>query len=873
MLEQPFIAHVRQSDGKEQPLIAHLTGTAAIAKQLAEKIGLPLCGELIGLLHDLGKYSTAFQAYIRDCIKHQQLNQLDEDETAELIQTGKPKRGSVDHSTAGAQFIYQRLCNISSSVKLADGSKLKRGDGELLANMLFICIASHHSGLVNVVDASGQPYLSKRQIKPEQDTHLAEVSEQAQHQHLTTHLDKQTLQTLIVEFNRAVSPIINAHQQSSISSKQLDFYIGFFTRLLFSCLIDADRSNSIAFEHPEQAHLLNYKKPNWQHAINKLESVYDSFAQKAEGKPLNALNAERSRVAQTCFDKGSVQQGIYTLTVPTGGGKTLASLRFALQHANKHNLDRIVYIIPFTSIIEQNAQEIRKILEEKLSNGSYVGDWVLEQHSNLEPNVQTWQSKLVMDNWNAPIVFTTMVQFLESCFAGGTKGVRRLHQLSRSVLIFDEIQTLPIQCYYLYCNAINFLTSYGKTTAILCTATQPVLSNLPDPTNQGKGALNPATEIIGDAKQLTHLFNVLERVDVNDYSQPKRNLEELSTFIRDIFEQTQSTLVIVNTKTWAKQLYQQLASAQNTEYIFHLSTGQCAQHRKDMIAEIKRRLGDEQPTFVISTQLIEAGVDISFKSVVRFLAGLDSIAQAAGRCNRHGQMRDNAGKPCKGQVYVVCPDKENLQMLPTIDLGKSRTQDILNIVTKQSHSNSSKTNHTPPSLLSVEMMQRYFNYFNTDTHMQQQMSYPVKGEIDDTLLNWLSDNPKNGGVSNDNKQRLNKGQFPRLFQSFMDAGRVFKAINAPTHAIVVPYGKAGNELIKDLHGTEVSDKSFYQLARKAQAYSINVFAHTFKQLQAASAIKEVRDTGILTLDGRFYNDEMGLDINGAGQQDFLNFSD
>ena len=860
-----FIAHVRASDGHEQPLYDHLTGTAKISKNLATKIGLPLAGELIGLVHDLGKYSQEFQEYIKDSITYDNYKSLDldEDEEAEILLKGKPKRGSVDHSTAGAIYLYKQLKGLSTSrINDSTQEKIKIGQGQLLADILFICVASHHSGMVNVIDKEGNEYLKNRKQKIEGKSHYQESLTNAYDNELFAHLDDKINNQMLGEFSKAIANVLN---DKSSKDKQKDFYIGFYARLLFSCLIDADRSNSIAFEHPDQAHLLDYQRPNWQTAIDKVEALYEDFANQAKNSPHNPINEQRTHIADTCYASGQKEQGIYTLTVSTGGGKTLASLRFALQHVKKHNLERIIYIIPFTSIIEQNAAEIRKVLEEKQADGSFDGKWVLEQHSNLEPDVQTWQSKLIMDNWNAPIVFTTMVQFLESCFGGGTKGVRRLHQLSRAVLIFDEIQTLPISCYYLFCNAINFLTRHASSTAVLCTATQPVLDNLPIAHN---GSLNPSTEIIGNREQLATLFDTLKRVDIHDHTQTLRDLDNLTAYIEDNFQKYASTLVIVNTKAWATQLYQSLSASIAENELFHLSTGQCARHRKDLLAKIRSRLDQGLPTLVISTQLIEAGVDVSFKSVIRFLAGLDSIAQAAGRCNRHGEMSDDSGVSLRGQVFIVRPDKENLSKLPTIELGRNKMSDIL-------HSLRLPENEGK-HLLDPDIMNSFFNAFCTADYMKKEMAYPIKNQGgkssgSETVYGWLSNNTTNPVVNNENSNRLKNGQYPKLWQSFMDAGRAFKAIDAPTQAIIVPYHKAGVELINDLHGTLVSDGEFYKLVHKAQQYSVNVFPWMLQKLQDDKAIVMVRDTGILTLNEQFYDEHMGIDIAGTGKLDFVDF--
>ncbi|HBD03435.1 CRISPR-associated helicase Cas3' [Psychrobacter pacificensis] len=864
-LEQKFIAHVRQSDGAEQLLYDHLTGTAEISRALALKIGLPLSGELIGLVHDLGKYSTAFQEYIKECVIHDNYKELglDEDEEAEILRRGKPTKGSVDHSTAGAIYLKEQFEKLGSSyLKAHTQQKIRRYEGQLLADMMFICVASHHSGLVNVVGQNAQPYLLNRKNKPEEKTHYTQALERAKQEQLFAQLDDSFKKDTLKEFQGIVKKIM---ADSRATDKQKDFYLGFLTRLLFSCLIDADRSNSIAFEHPNQAHLLDYKRPNWQIAIDKIETLYQGFADKAEHSPPNPINEQRNHIAQTCLHAAQSDQGIFTLTVPTGGGKTLASLRFAVQHAKRHNLDRIIYIIPFTSIIEQNAAEVRKILEEEGPKGVFDGQWVLEQHSNLEPDVQTWQSKLIMDNWNAPIVFTTMVQFLESCFGGGTKGVRRLHQLSRAVLIFDEIQTLPMNCYYLFCSALNFLTTHANSSAVLCTATQPVLDNLPIAHN---GSLNSATEIIGERTQLHTLFDTLQRVDIHDHTKNPQDLDGLTNYVNHNFAQFSSTLVIVNTKTWASQLYQKLSDTVPENELYHLSTSQCARHRKDLLDQIRNRLKQGLPTLVISTQLIEAGVDVSFRSVVRFLAGLDSIAQAAGRCNRHGEMRDDQDKPVKGQVFIVRPESENLSKLPTIAQGKAI---MSNILSQWAHNA-----YGDVHLLHPDIMQQFFHHYYQTEHGIKEMAYPIKDSKGksvgtETLYNWLSSNNTNPLTNNNNAQRHQAEQFPQLWQSFMDAGRTFKAIDAPTKAIIVPYLEEGRHLISALYNTSVSDSHFYQLVHDAQQYSINVFPFMLDKLMDENAIHQVRDTGILTLSETFYDAQMGLNIAGDGKLDFMDF--
>ena len=530
-------------------------------------------------------------------------------------------------------------------------------------------------------------------------------------------------------------------------------------------------------------------------------------------------------------------QGIYTLTVPTGGGKTYASLRFAVHHAEKHKLDRIIYIVPYTTIIEQNAKAIREIVER--DDDQFP--WILEHHSNLEPENQTWRSKLVAENWDAPIVMTTMVQFLETLFSGGTRGVRRLHQLANSVIVFDEIQTLPINCTHLFCNALNFLTTYTKTTAVLCTATQPLLGKLKY-SEKGQLFLLPENELVHDVELL---FQQLERVKIrNQVKIGGWSQDEIMTLAVNEFETKGSCLVIVNTKAWAQKLYEACVVSIDDEAIFHLSTSQCPAHRQVIFNKIKYRLDHNFPVLCISTQLIEAGVDVDFASVIRFLAGLDSIAQAAGRCNRNG-------KRGLSEVFVINPDKEPIDTLVDIKVGQEKMLRILD-------------DFVEDALLSPAAMAQYFDYYFYQR--ADDMTYPLSADEvgrTDNLLNLLSDNEKNIG----------RGIRSPLKQSFMAAGKAFKAIDAPTESVIVPYG-AGKTLIEDLCAIN-KDKVFeigryYELLKKAQKYSVNVFPNVWKKLLDVRAVHElVAGEGVYVLDEQYYSEAFGLSSEIVSKADFL----
>jgi CRISPR-associated endonuclease/helicase Cas3 len=823
-----YYAHSSTSSDKSnwQPLSDHLNEVGAIAAKLASKLGIPLAGKLIGLMHDFGKYSQQFQDYLASAS-----GALNPDEDG-WVDAGQ-KKGKIDHSTAGAQWLYQRLA--------LRGSK---DQGQLCAQILALCIASHHSGLIDCLDLEGNDNFDKRIKKGDEKAHLPECIMNADTQIMRA-AEQLADEPMLRELLAKLKSILKDAEQDVLlldtSTRHViqEFYLGFFTRFLFSCLIDADRMNSADFDDPEKATARSKDVPDWSLVQARLEKKLATFS---SDEPIAHI---RKSISDNCSNRGADDQGLFTLSVPTGGGKTLASLRFALAHAKKHNLERIFYIIPYTSIIEQNAKEVRDILG---------ADWVLEHHSNLEPEQQTWQSKITSENWDMPIVFTTMVQYLETQFGGGTRGVRRLHQLADSVVIFDEIQTLPINCVHLFCNALNFLVQYAGTTAVLCTATQPLLNQLKNPM-RGALKIDPKNEIVGAAEVIRQLFADLQRVDICDERKIDGwSLESITDKVCEEFDAHGSCLLIVNTKQWAQNVY--LAAEKkgiDKGALFHLSTNQCPAHRQVLLDDIRTRLKNKQPVLCISTQLIEAGVDLSFKTVVRFLAGLDSIAQAAGRCNRHGEMKDVLGNALRGQVFIVNPDAENIDMLEDIKIGQEKT---IRVLTEQDIS--------AADLLTPKGIARYFTYYFHDR--SDVMTYPLKTPTSaGSLLNLLSDNPLNN-YAKKNQVRKADHKFPLLMQSFMAAGNAFKAIDAPTQAVIVPYEEEGNKIVTQLCCIALQDKKNYRkLLQQAQKYSVNVFPNVWKKLKESSAVFETQPgSGIFCLREQHYSSDFGLSADSVG---------
>lgn len=822
-----FLAHVRESDGKKQTLMAHLEGVASESKGSAGKLGLELAGELIGLLHDLGKYSGEFQWYLKSAT-----GLLNPDEDKDFVDASGLK-GKVDHSTAGAQFIWRELH--------------KQGQlGQIAGQILALCIASHHSGMIDCLtsnsSSSGEDAFTRRMSKSEEKAHVEEVISKADsliHGRCRAILaDK----NLVENLKKIIHGIIQNSPGKNDKSIVSQFQIGLLVRYLFSCLIDADRMNSADFEKPIVARQrMNGHYIGWEELGRRLEDHLASLASRYD------IDSIRQDISQKCLEAAAREKGTYTLSVPTGGGKTLASLRFALHHAKKHGMDRVVYVIPFTSIIDQNADVTRKILEPANHPGD-KGRVVLEHHSNLIPEAHEWREKLLTENWDAPVIYTTSVQFLEALFGAGTRGARRMHQLANTVIVFDEIQTLPVRCVHLFNNAINFLVEQCGSTVVLCTATQPLLAHV----DEKKGALRlvEGSEIMPDVQRL---FVNLRRVEVIDNRKSGGWSEaEIADLVLQESQRAGSCLVIVNTKKHARNLFKQL-EGQYGHSLYHLSTSMCPMHRRTVLSKVREHLDKKEPIICISTQLIEAGVDVDFGTVIRFAAGLDSIAQAAGRCNRNGSRE-------MGTVHVINPSDENLERLPDIRIGREKAIRVL----CDFNDNPAQFNG---DLIGPKAMEWYYkNYFFARSgEMEYKVSAASIGR-DDTLLNILSVNRQ---AKAEYERRNGKAPDIYLRQSFMAAGKAFQVIDTPAQGVIVQYGKEGQDLVAELCAAHEVEKQ-YALLRRAQQYTVNVFPHEFRKLDQQQALPEVQEgTGIRYLDPRYYSKDFGLSTEPVPNEELL----
>jgi len=825
--EDDLIAHVRK-DGEEQRLVTHLAEASQLAERFAAKVDLPEIGKIMGLLHDFGKASKEFQEYLRSATGR--INP-DEDEFVDY----EAKKGKIDHSTAGAQLIFEKL-------------KDRGQEGKILAQFLALAIASHHSGLIDCLKPDGSNDFERRMSKDKDLTHLTEARGKL------PNIEKQLGEILAQPIEKKFVEKLKEIKEPNDSAQTLPFKHGLLARFLLSCVLEADRLNTADFEHPENEAVRSYGQyVPWDVLIERLEARYAEYAQKtAEMPPGRAreVNEIRAQVAQACLEAAEKPKGIYQLTVPTGGGKTEASLRFALHHARAHGMDRIFYIVPYITIIDQNADKVRDILEKTDERGEVV----LEHHSNFVPSDDTRKRhNLLAENWDAPIVFTTQVQFLEALFGYGTRDARRMHQLANSVIIFDEVQTIPIRITHMFTTALRFLTHDCGASVVLCTATQPPFDKTGNPYRE----LNIPQEnhII---KNEPELFQRLKRVEVHDERKPGGLTNaEIADRAAKALQEKGSVLIVVNTRPSAKALYEAIKERQLGAAVYHLSTNMCPAHRMDKLDEIRDKLKKKESVICVSTQLIEAGVDIDFGAVIRALAGLDSIAQSAGRCNRHGMREDG------GDVWVVNVREENLSPLPDIQLGRNEADTILNFYKRDP----AKYDEDALGLKTLEKY--YVSYFK---RREDELNYPVGPndiDHDDNLFNLLARNV-----------HAYKGQVDErsLKQSFMTASKIFRVIDSPTIGVIVPYGE-GREIITALCGDiEIWQKR--ELLKRAQRYSVQLYLGRngeFVILQQKGAIhairkdKDEKNEEIYYLVPQHYNAEFGWSKEPEGNQELLCF--
>ncbi len=746
-----------------QTMRCHALAVANLAAQRGEKFGAAELARTAGLLHDIGKYSEEFQRRLR----------------------GEAVR--VDHSTAGAQ-VAQRLYP---------------GIGRLIA----YAIAGHHAGLANGTGATNQ--------RTSLESRLADRSIKA--------FDRWRCEIEVPA--RCALPQLQFHPNPQVARERGGFRAAFLTRMLYSCLVDADYLDTERFYDKVEGRAR--ERGSWPQLAD-LKGVLEAYLRKltedAGRNGSTEVNQLRSKVLAEARAAAAFEPGVFTLTVPTGGGKTLSSLAFALEHAIRHGLDRAIYVIPFTSIIEQTAEVFRRALGEHASavvehHSAFSDESFLEAMRRLGNGEQGLEArdklKLATENWDAPIIVTTAVQFFESMFAATPSKCRKLHNIARSVVILDEAQTLPVNLLKPCVAALDELVRNFRTSVVLCTATQPALKETADAERSFVGGF-PEKEVREIASEPQALFEKLKRVTVTYLKEPLTDAD-LAQRLRG----AEQVLCIVNTRRHARELFDLIKDAEGA---MHLSALMCAEHRSQRLKAIKAALdpNDPRPCRVIATTVVEAGVDVDFPVVYRAVAGIDSIAQAAGRCNREGRL------PERGQVLVFEP--EGRRSIRELRANEDAAREVMR--------------KPGVDALGLDAMESYFRRLYWGKTQGREDGLDRK-----SILARLNEQAHDGWIP------------------FADIARDFQMIEGGMEPVIIPYDDEARDLLGKLETAERPGA----LVRKLQRYIVNVPRAASAELRRVGRVVPVQEHRFadqflqLTEEGRreLYSEDLGLDWSDA----------
>lgn len=709
-----------------QPLEAHLRNVAELAAGFAAPFGGSELARAAGLWHDLGKYSDAFQRMIGAS------------ECADAHIETRP--GRVDHSTAGAVHAHARL---------------GRGLGRIVA----YAIAGHHAGLPDGKSGDGRSLTARldpaRRVPPHPAPDAIVAPGEA---------------PMLPDFLRPKSIDRREGRDIAIS-------VSFFIRMLYSCLVDADFLDTERFMDPRR-----HAERSGHPSIETLRVRLDAYLGKlAANAPATPINHRRAEILARCRAAASFPHGLFSLTVPTGGGKTLASLAFALDHALRHGLSRVIYVIPYTSIIEQNADVFRAAAGD---------DAVVEHHSNFDPDEhdETPRSRLAAENWDAPLVVTTSVQFFESLFANRSSRCRKLHNIANAVVILDEAQLLPADLLKPSLAALRELAMNYRSSVVLCTATQPAVGR----SDEFPEGLPDVREIMPDPRSLHHAFRRVAAVRI-----PPLDRNSLAARVAE----HDQALCIMNTRKDAREVFEQLALRGSA---FHLSARMCPAHRSKRLAEIRARLAAGEACRVVSTQLVEAGVDVDFPVVFRAMAGLDSIAQAAGRCNREGRLSGS------GRLFIFSFDDA-----PPPGFVRHACDSTAAALRR----------FDDP--LAPEAVEEFFRDL-----------YWKKGEALDAKA-----------ILRDLAESAHSGDFP--FRSVADR---FRLIPDGTYALIIPWNDEARGRIAALRAAPPCAG----ISRRLQRYAVALWPKELAALLAAGAVETIHERFHVLNNEDLYRDDLGL---------------
>lgn len=807
MEEKQHIAHITTIDGErvDQTIVEHSRSAAKYAGEVLKNVGLYNTAYLAALLHDMGKAKEETTKYLEKVYRNETV-----------------VKGSVNHTFAAVKFIIQRYYHTAKSAAET-----------LTCEILAVAMGSHHAlfDIGDPTEVSNKNGLEYRVNFNEKEIEYGESVKNFINEVASIDEIDELFRKACQEVEQIMKKIEKNKGEYKANGMFMQF--GYLARLVTSAVMEGDRRDTAEFMSGDSFQFFNSNKEFWTEKLEKMNEKLKNFSTDT------SINVVRKFISDSCYDSGKKPPGIYRLTVPTGSGKTLSSLRYALAHAAEYEKKRIIYIIPLLSVLEQNAKCIHEYIDDE--------EIILEHHSNLvsyeEKSEELDNRELLMETWGTPVIISTFVQLLNILFSHKTTAVRRMNSLCNSVIIIDEVQSLPLKFAKLFSMAVNFLAECCNTTVILCSATQPAFETL-----------SPSLHIEAKSELVTldaEKAKVFQRTQIIRETESRgMSLSELADFASRLIENRDSLLVICNTKSEARDLYKRMKFGSNEEYaLYHLSTAMCSKHREEMLNKIGKVPGKEGTKVIcVATQMVEAGIDFSFESVIRIEAGLDNIIQSAGRCNRGNEW----GKICP--VFVIRLKNEKLGPLRTITEAQS-------CFTAVGHELGDDTD-----LMSKQFISRYYQrYFNSQDNIRE-MRYSVKIGKNKDIDSYVTDMLSMHKNSND-------GIPYHMRQAFLTAGECCKVFEDNKTDVIVNYDEFSNVCIHNL----TSQKAKYNLGyvkgelKKLKPYTVSLFEHELRKLKEDKMVDYHQDSGVIVLDKAAYNSDFGVSVNEYSiENEFLN---
>lgn len=787
-----FRAHI-SDDGREQSVKEHCEAVSELCREYGKKIGLENLCSLEGLSHDGGKLCGDFNNYIAG--------------------NSSFSRGEIDHSFAGAKYLSDLCTKIECKAIKKIAARV---------------ICSHH-GLQDWLNENSENTLVKRLDKKDRWDEIEENIKATFDERATIELIKKANEEYVAFKNRLFEWCKENYPDVKTEAK--GFFLFLLERMLLSMLVSADRGDTADFMAGEKLGISYDNNSVFSGMEDKIEEINKAFSTLTD--PISLKRQDISNRCKAFFDN---KRSIVRLVVPTGGGKTLSSMRFAASYCKKFNKDRIIYTAPFMSILEQNSDTIRGLMPDE--------SLYLEHHSDILSTMGSGNDlelyELRTERWDNPVISTTLVQLLNTLFSGKMSSVARMHRLCNSVIIIDEVQSIPIKCIYMFNMAMSFLAEFCNTTVVLCSATQPSLEDI-----KYKMCVDKDSSMTGD---YSDDFSAFKRTRLDfTYIKPEESMSyfEAAAFANDLLgkDDNNSILFIVNTKAAAKEIYDNLKQVCPGEVqLIYLTTNMCPAHRKETIRNMKDSIKESREggkkLICVSTQLIEAGVDVSFSCVIRSFAGLDSISQAAGRCNRNGEY------DCK-TVYVVKLFEEKLSRLKYITTAQSSSESVI-------YNTENKDPQSP------DVMTEYYDRLFKD--YGKELCYPVKDlDTPTDLINMLSV----AKIRQDDYVRKT-GAKRDYFPLMRTAGKLFEVIDNNTKTVIVPYNDEARDIINKLN-SDIFGKELNDCLRKAQKYSVELYSSTEKKLLEENALYNLK-CGAIAVKEEFYSAIYGITTEGSNME-------